>query len=112
MVAGESSEQVPLWRCQQGRATGSVGVRQGRRVVVAAVSGEPMVHRARSHPESQSDCSDRFAGSDFEDGEGAAVQTGVVGAAQLPLQMTPLPEGQGQGLHGFVLPNLHLTDFC
>jgi hypothetical protein len=80
--------------------------------VVVAVSGDPLVDGPRGDPKAQGDRGDGFAGGDFEDGEGAAVQASVVGAAQLPLQMTSLPEGQGQGLHGLVLPDLHLTDFC
>lgn len=75
----EVSEQVAMRSAEQGGPPGAVGVSQGRGVTVAGVGGEPVVDGPRSHPQSARDQGYALARGDFEDGQGAAVDSGVVG---------------------------------
>jgi hypothetical protein len=95
----EIEEQVPLWLAEQGGPPGAVAIRQRGRVTVTGEGGEPVVDGPRGHPQSARDRADGLARGDFEDGQGAAVDSGVVRGPQLPLEATPLPVGQGQGVH-------------
>lgn len=95
----EIKEQVPLWLAEQGGPPGAVAIRQGGRVTVTGVGGEPVVNGPRGHPQPARDRADGLARGDFEDGQGAAVDSGVVRGPQLLLKATTLPVGQGQGVH-------------
>jgi hypothetical protein len=95
----EAQEQVAPLLVEQGGPTWPVAVRQGGGITVLGVGGEPMVHGPRGHPQSARDRADGLAGGDFEDGQGTAVDSGVMGGPQLLLQTPPLPVGQGQGVH-------------
>src|SRR5438128_2271088 len=63
-----------------------------------------VVNRARGYAQTTGDRRDCFARGDFKDGQGAAVDTGVVSGSQLLFQPPLLPEGQGQGVHCQGLP--------
>jgi hypothetical protein len=92
-------DQVAVGVGEQGRAAGAVAVAQGIRVAVLGVGGDPVVNGARGHPQPASDRGYGIAGGDLEDGQGAAVDPDVVRGPQLLFQPSPLPVGQGQGVH-------------
>jgi hypothetical protein len=93
------TEQVSVRLGEQGGPAGAAGVSQHGGVAVAAVGGEPVVDGPRGHPQAVCDRGDRFTRGYFEDGEGAAEYSGIVGGPQLLFQTPPLPAGQGQGVH-------------
>jgi hypothetical protein len=97
--AQQFEEQVALRLAEQGGPPGTVGGGQGGGVTVTGIGGEPVVDGPRSHPQSAGDRADGLTRGDFEDGQGAAVNSGVVGGPQLLLETPPPPVGQGQGVH-------------
>lgn len=98
-LAQEVEEHVSLRLTEQGGPPGAVAIRQGGRVTVTGVGGEPVVDGPRGHPQPARDRADGLARCDFEDGQGAAVDSGVVRGPQLLFETPPLPVGQGQGVH-------------
>jgi hypothetical protein len=97
--AKEGSEPVALRLVEQGGPPGAVGVSQGGRGTVTGVGGQPVVDGPRSHPQSARDRADGLTRGDLEDGQGAAVDSGVAGGPHLLVETPPLPVGQGQGVH-------------
>jgi hypothetical protein len=97
--AQEFEEQVALRLAEQGGPPGAVGVSQRGGVTVTGVGGEPVVDGPSAHPQSARDSADGLTRGDFEDRQGAAVDSGVVRGPQLLFQATPLPVAQGQGVH-------------
>jgi hypothetical protein len=93
--AQEFAEQVALRLAEQGGPPGAVAVHQGGGITALGVGGEPMVDGPRSHPQSARDRADGLAGGDFEDGQGTAIDSGVMSRPQLLFEATPLPVGQG-----------------
>ena len=87
------TEQGPVRLGEQGGPPGAVGVSQNGGVAVTAVGGKPVVDGPRGHPQAVCDRGDRFTRGDFEDGEGAAEYSGIVGGPQLLFQTPPLPVG-------------------
>lgn len=84
---------------EQGGPSRAGAFLQGGGVVVAQVGGQPVVDGAGRHPQPGRDRSDGLSRGDFEDGQGAAVDAGLLRGVQLPLQVASLPVGQGRGVH-------------
>lgn len=95
----QAPEQVAVRLGEQGGPPRAGAFFQGGGVVAARVGGQPVVDGAGRHPQPGRDGEDGLPRGDFKDGESAAVHPGVVGGSQLPLQASPLPVGQGQGVH-------------
>lgn len=89
----EFLKQLPLGVGQQSGASGAAGISQDGGVAVAAVGGEPVVDGPSAHPQAAGDRGNRLPRGDFENGQGAAVDSGIVGGPQLLFQMPPLPGG-------------------
>jgi hypothetical protein len=95
----EFLKQLPLGVGQQSGASGAAGVSQDSGVAVAAIGGKPVVDGPSTHPQAAGDRGNRLPRGDFENGQGAAVHSGIVSGPQLLFQTPPLPVGQGQGVH-------------
>jgi len=67
--------------------------------VAAAIGLDPVIDNTGSYPQATRDEGDGFPLGNFKDGQGAAIDTGIVGVAQLAFQTPLLPGGQGQGIH-------------
>ena len=73
------ADQVAVGVVQQGGPSGAVAVEQGVGVTVEGVGGDPVIDGAGGHPQPAGDRADGLAGGDLEDGQGAAVDSDVMG---------------------------------
>jgi len=83
ILGQQAPEQVALRLIEQGGPAAPVGVGEGGGVAVLGVGGEPVVDGPRSHPQPGRDRADGLTRGHFEDGQGAAVHSGVVRGVQL-----------------------------
>jgi len=100
------AEEFAVRLGQQRGPAAAVVVRQDRGIAVAEVGGHPVVDGPPGYAQTPRHRGDGFPRGDFQDGQGTAVEAGVVGGLELLFQTAPLPEGQAQGVHGW--PSLTL----
>ena len=81
---------------QQAGSARAILVVQGVGVVVLRVSPDPGIDDTGGHPQASSDGVDRLALSNFEQGQGAAIDASIAGVPKLSFQATPLPGSQAQ----------------
>jgi hypothetical protein len=99
----EGLQQVLVVLVQERPTSPARLVLEGRGIVVPGISLYPVVDALPSHPEHASDIGGAAAVVEFEDGEGPLEDAGIAGLRELMPEPPPLPGGQIEPAHAFLL---------
>ena len=91
-------EQGPCLVRPEGRPAGAVSEGEVGRVVPLDIVPEPVVDGPPRNAQRARDLGDRRPSGHFQDGQGAAVEPGILGSPQDPLELPSLTRRYGQRL--------------